>query len=137
MTDLDYYLTYDHAARGRTTLLSVFIGAGAGMISESLGMSFKTAGIFCILMVGAVEVTRAWRYVQPAERRGVAAGFPSPTLKSATRRSLIFVPVSLLLLLDRIADKVLAYRPKPKTKAAKRRKRRNQYAKRRRSESSI
>ncbi|HXM09656.1 MAG TPA: hypothetical protein VN946_06895, partial [Terriglobales bacterium] len=41
----------------------------------------------------------AWRYVQPAERRGVAAGFPSPTLKSATRRSLIFVPVSLLLFL--------------------------------------
>jgi hypothetical protein len=39
--------------------------------------------------------------------------------------------------LDRIADKVLSYRPKPKTKAAKRRKRRNQYAKRRRSESSI
>ena len=39
--------------------------------------------------------------------------------------------------LDRIADKVLAYRPKPKTKAAKRRKRRDQYAKRRRSESSI
>jgi hypothetical protein len=39
--------------------------------------------------------------------------------------------------LDRIADRVLAYRPKPKTKAAKRRKRRDQYAKRRRSESSI
>jgi hypothetical protein len=39
--------------------------------------------------------------------------------------------------LDRIADCVLAYRPKPKTKAAKRRKRRDQYAKRRRSESSI
>jgi hypothetical protein len=39
--------------------------------------------------------------------------------------------------LDRIADHVLAYRPKPKTKAAKRRKRRDQYAKRRRSESSI
>jgi hypothetical protein len=39
--------------------------------------------------------------------------------------------------LDRIADKVLAYRPKPKTKAAKRRKRRDQYAKRRKSESSI
>jgi hypothetical protein len=39
--------------------------------------------------------------------------------------------------LDRIADKVLAYHPKPKTKAAKRRKRRNQYAKRRKSESSI
>jgi hypothetical protein len=39
--------------------------------------------------------------------------------------------------LDRIADRVLSYRPKPKTKAAKRRKRRNQYAKRRRSESSI
>lgn len=39
--------------------------------------------------------------------------------------------------LDRIADKVLSYRPKPKTKAAKRRKRRDQYAKRRRSESSI
>ena len=36
--------------------------------------------------------------------------------------------------LDRIADKVLAYRPKPKTKAAKRRKRREQYAKRRASE---
>jgi hypothetical protein len=33
--------------------------------------------------------------------------------------------------LDRIADKVLAYRPKPKTKAAKRRKRRKQYAERR------
>jgi hypothetical protein len=39
--------------------------------------------------------------------------------------------------LDRIADRVLAYRPKPKTKAAKRRKRRDQYAKRRKSESSI
>jgi hypothetical protein len=39
--------------------------------------------------------------------------------------------------LDRITDRVLAYRPKPKTKAAKRRKRRDQYAKRRRSESSI
>ena len=36
-----------------------------------------------------------------------------------------------------IADRVLAYRPKPKTKAAKRRKRRDQYVKRRRSESSI
>ncbi len=36
--------------------------------------------------------------------------------------------------LDRIADKVLAYRPKPKTKAANRRKRRQQYAKRRASE---
>ncbi len=35
------------------------------------------------------------------------------------------------------ASRVLAYRPKPKTKAAKRRKRRNQYAKRRKSESSI
>ncbi len=30
--------------------------------------------------------------------------------------------------LDRIADKVLAYRPKPKTKAAKRRNRRRQHA---------
>ena len=39
--------------------------------------------------------------------------------------------------LGKIADRVLAYRPKPKTKAAKRRKRRDQYAKRRRSESSI
>jgi hypothetical protein len=39
--------------------------------------------------------------------------------------------------LNRIADRVLAYHPKLKTKAAKRRKLRNQYAKRRRSESSI
>ena len=39
--------------------------------------------------------------------------------------------------LGTIADVVLAYRPKPKTKAAKRRKRRDQYAKRQRSESSI
>jgi hypothetical protein len=43
------------------------------------------------------------------------------------------IPASL----EAIADVVLAYRPKPKTKAAKRRKRRDQYAKRRRSESSI
>lgn len=34
--------------------------------------------------------------------------------------------------LDRIADVVLAYRPKPKTKAAKRRKRRAQNARRKR-----
>lgn len=36
--------------------------------------------------------------------------------------------------LDAVADVVLAYRPKPKTKAAKRRKRRKQYAERRASE---
>ena len=41
--------------------------------------------------------------------------------------------------LEVIADLVLAYRPKPKTKAAKRRKRRERYASKRdeKSESSI
>lgn len=41
--------------------------------------------------------------------------------------------------LDRVTDVVLAYKPKPKTKAANRRKRRKQYAAKRQSkrESSI
>ena len=39
--------------------------------------------------------------------------------------------------LDAITDVVLAYKPKPKTKAAKRRNRRKKYAERQKRESSI
>ena len=57
----------------------------------------------------------------------------APLVLDSERPKLPKVPPEL----DRIVDRVLAYRPKPKTKAAKRRKRRDQYAKRRKSESSI
>jgi hypothetical protein len=39
--------------------------------------------------------------------------------------------------LDAVTDVVLAYKPKPKTKAAKRRTRRKKYAERHKRESSI
>ena len=107
MTSLDYYLTYDHAARSKTMLVSVVSGAAAGMVSEWMGSSFKLAATICILLIGAIEITRAWRYVQPPEKKKLAMDVPL-----LTRRSLVFLPVSAVLFL------VFALLPTPVIEAA-------------------
>lgn len=76
MTNLDYYLTYDHAARGRTMLLSVAAGAVMGMFSEWLGAPVKVSAILCFMVVGAVEIMISWRYVQPSEEKRLAMDVP-------------------------------------------------------------
>jgi hypothetical protein len=93
MTNFDYYLYYDHSARSKTAFMAIAMGAGTGMLSESLGASVTLSAVLCVSAIGIVEITRAWRYVQPAGERRAALDLPS-----ATRRSLILVPVSALFL---------------------------------------
>lgn len=107
MSDLDYYLNHDHAARRNTTLVSVTAGAGTGMLLEWAGAPSKIPAICSVLIIGAIEVVRAWRYVQPAERTQFAADAPS-----ATRRSLILAPVSALVFM------IVALLPVPRIEAA-------------------
>jgi hypothetical protein len=93
MKNLDYYLDYDHSARRNTTLLSVAAGAVIGMFLEWVGVPSKIAAVCCVVTVGAIEVARAWRYVQPATKKQII------TADSIlhVRRSLILAPVSILL----------------------------------------
>jgi hypothetical protein len=107
MTNLDYYLTCDHTARRNTTMLSVLAGIGVGIVLEQSGVALKSAAIGTILVIGAVEVTRAWRYVQPADKTQSA-----PDLQSRTRRSLILAPLAALLFL------VVSFLPVPRIEAA-------------------
>jgi len=81
---------------------------------------------------------RRWRFVKilTVERELYMEQTPPSVPAQPQIPSLHGIP-SALHVLAAVADIVLAYRPKSKTKAAKRRKRRDQYAKRRRSESSI
>src|SRR6202035_278436 len=69
MTYLNHYLTQDHAARHRTTLFSVGIGAAVGMITELWGIPFQASFLLCLLATGAVELTMAVRYVPSAQPR--------------------------------------------------------------------
>jgi hypothetical protein len=108
MTDLDYYLTCDHAARRSTTLLSVAAGTGVGMLSQELGASLKVAAGLCVLSIGCIEIVRAWRYAQPTPKKRQAADLPSP----ARRRFLIVAPVSAILFL------MMAFLPIPLIEAA-------------------
>jgi hypothetical protein len=107
LTKFDYYLYRDHSARSKTTFLAVAIGAGTGMLSESLGSSPTLAAALCVSVIGIVEIVRASRYVQPKKLRHVALDLPS-----TARRSLILVPVSVLLFM------VLAFLPVPRIEAA-------------------
>jgi hypothetical protein len=92
MTNLDYYLTCDHDARARTTLLSVIVGIAASAVAAQFDVPPRTVGIVCVMAVGIVEVARAQRYVQPRERKRITVDSPS-----AIRRSLILAPVSVLI----------------------------------------
>jgi len=68
MTKLDYYLTQDHAARQRTMLISVSVGALAGMLAELLGAAFNVAVVVCVLTVGGLEIIRAVSYAPPVRK---------------------------------------------------------------------
>jgi hypothetical protein len=108
VTNLDYYLTQAHSTRGRTMLLSVVAGAAVGMFSEWLNTPRVTSVSLCVLVIGAIEIGRAWRYVQPTEKKKrVDADLPS-----TIRRTLILTPVALLLFF------VVAFLPVPRLEAA-------------------
>lgn len=107
MKNLDYYLTQDHGARGRTMLLSVVAGTAVGMFSEWLNTPRMTSVGLCVLVIGAIEIGRGWRYVQPTEKKRVAADLPS-----TIRRTLILTPVAVMLFL------VVALLPVPELEAA-------------------
>jgi len=107
MTNLDYYLTYDHDARSKTTMLSVAAGIVAAAVAMLFDDSFKTAGIVCTVVVGVTEIMRAWRYVQPSEKKRLAMDVPL-----LSRRSIVFLPVWAFLFL------VFAICPTPRIEAA-------------------
>ncbi len=90
MTDLNRYLTQDHAARQRTTLFSVGIGAAVGMITELWGIPFRASFLLCLLATGAVEVTMAVRYVPSAQTR-IHTG-----VRFVERRNLLRVAFSIV-----------------------------------------
>jgi len=92
MTNLDYYLTCDHVARRNTTLISIVAGSCVGTLLEASGATFKIAAISCILVIAAVEMTRARLYTKPFEKKSRALDLSSPT-----RRSLLLVPVAAAL----------------------------------------
>ena len=106
MTNLDYYLDYDHSARNRTMLLSVVVGAAIGMVSEWLDAPLKIAVALCLLTIGAIEILRAWQYAQPAEKKRGTVD------QSPTRRSLLLVPLTAVLFI------VLAFFPTSHVEAA-------------------
>jgi hypothetical protein len=108
MTNLDYYLTSGHSARSKTTFIAIAVGAGSGMFSEWLGAPLKLAAVVCILVIGAVEIARAWQYAQPAKRKRIV----DADLPSASRRSLILAPVSTFLFI------IVEFLPVPKIEAA-------------------
>lgn len=90
MNDLDYYLTDDHAARSRTTLLSVLVAGAAAFVTAQFDASLRTVAIVCIIAVTGVEVSRAWFYVRPAAKRGIRSS------SHYERFSLVFAALFLL-----------------------------------------
>jgi hypothetical protein len=94
MTNLDYYLTYDHDARSKTTLLSVAAGIIAAAIATLFYDSLKVQCLICVAVVGVVEISRARLYVQPSRKEMRAA--TSPAL---SRRSVVWLTVSAALFL--------------------------------------
>lgn len=62
MTSLDYYLNEDHAARRRTTLLAVAVGAATLIICRLLGFTTNLSVVLTALATGTVEVGRAASY---------------------------------------------------------------------------
>jgi hypothetical protein len=108
MSKFDYYLTSDHVARTKTAILSILMGAVAGIVSEVAGMPSKGAAVICLSVVGIVEITSAFLYVLPIEQKRRKSLEP----ESFGRRSLIFAPISALLFL------LLTLLPTPKIEAA-------------------
>jgi hypothetical protein len=68
MTNLDYYLTEDHAARRKTTLICVVVGAVLGLVVKGLSLSLNTTTIACVLAAGAVEFGRALTYKRESRK---------------------------------------------------------------------
>jgi hypothetical protein len=93
MSNLDFYLLFDHAARRRTMYFSVAAGAVVGASAELFGASFEHAAIASVLTVGLVEILTAVRYVEPDRKaqRDIVA-FP-------IRRRLIHAAVSSAVVL--------------------------------------
>lgn len=89
MTDLDYYLTEDHAARTRTMLISIAAGVGcAGLAATVWGLPDKTVAFICGAVTIGTEITRALTYT----RKYTSNYSESPLL---LRRYLIRLAVSL------------------------------------------
>lgn len=59
---LDYYLTYDHRARSRTTLLATIGGVTAWVVAQASGASSKVSIVSCLAITAAVEFGRAFSY---------------------------------------------------------------------------
>ncbi len=64
MSNIDYYLLQDHAARRRTTFVGAIIVVVLGAILQALGLSLIVTAIACFVAVGIIEVGRALTYKQ-------------------------------------------------------------------------
>jgi hypothetical protein len=95
MTNLDYYLTYDHEARSKTTLLSIAAGIIAAGIATTFLASLKVQCVICVAVVGVVEISRARLYVQPSLKEQRVA----LNSRGLSRRSLVLLPVSAVVFL--------------------------------------
>jgi hypothetical protein len=93
MSETDFYLTQDHPARGRTTLISIIGGSIAGAVAQLIGLSFEVSAVFCVSAVGLLEAYRALTYLGPDRiRRRSIKSFP-------IRRELVSTGFSALVLL--------------------------------------
>jgi hypothetical protein len=89
MSDLHYYLTEDHSARQRTILLSVGIGAAAGIVADVWATSSLITALVCVVVTGGIHITRALTYVAGHQEKGlVTREF------SLARRYLIRLPIA-------------------------------------------
>jgi hypothetical protein len=83
MSNLDYYLLEDHAARRRTTLVGAAVGAALGIVLQGLGLSLNVTALVCFAAAGVVEITGVITYRQVIRK----ARTPAPVM--SFRRELL------------------------------------------------
>jgi hypothetical protein len=65
VSNLDYYLLKDHAARRQTTAICVEVGIFVGLVLLGLGWARQNIALAIVIAALAVELIRAFSYKQP------------------------------------------------------------------------
>lgn len=99
-SDLDYYLTQDHAARRKTTFIVMVSGMVIGTILQAIGSSFRLTALVTLGTVGIVEIGRALTYERVA--REIPTSTPAIPLRRTLLLNALYAVVMLVLGLLRI-----------------------------------
>src|SRR6266516_4526868 len=83
MSDLDYYLLEDHAARRKTTFICMLLGIAVGTTLQAVGSSIRVTAILTLGVVAAVELVMAVTY----KRTAIESSEKTPTM--LLRRTLL------------------------------------------------